>query len=227
MRKELIFIVEDEAQIAGLVKDYLVSSGFSAAVENNGAKVIERIKNEKPDLMLLDIMLPGKDGLTILKEIRLFSDMPVIIVTARIDEIDRLIGLDAGADDYICKPFSPREVVARVKSLLRRTKRSFHDVQIKVGDIILDTSKRVLVIAGKQVPITPTEFNILKVMLPHPERVFSRMELLDQAMGYDYEGYDRAIDSHMKNLRKKIEKAVPGRTVIESVYGTGYRFNPC
>lgn len=226
MRKESIFIVEDEPQIAGLVKDYLVSSGFSAAVENNGAKVIERIKNEKPDLMLLDIMLPGKDGLTILKEIRLFSDMPVIIVTARIDEIDRLIGLDAGADDYICKPFSPREVVARVRSLLRRTKRSFHDVQIKVGDIILDTSKRVLVIAGKQVPITPTEFNILKVMLPHPERVFSRMELLDQAMGYDYEGYDRAIDSHMKNLRKKIEKAVPGRTVIESVYGTGYRFNP-
>lgn len=226
MRKESIFIVEDEPQIAGLVKDYLVSSGFSAAVENNGAKVIERIKNEKPDLMLLDIMLPGKDGLTILKEIRLFSDMPVIIVTARIDEIDRLIGLDAGADDYICKPFSPREVVARVRSLLRRTKRSFHDVQIKVGDIILDTSKRVLVIAGRQIPITPTEFNILKVMLPHPERVFSRMELLDQAMGYDYEGYDRAIDSHMKNLRKKIEKAVPGRTVIESVYGTGYRFNP-
>lgn len=226
MRKESIFIVEDELQIAGLVKDYLVSSGFSAAVENNGNKVIERIKNEKPDLMLLDIMLPGKDGLTILKEIRLFSDMPVIIVTARIDEIDRLIGLDAGADDYICKPFSPREVVARVRSLLRRTKRSFHDVQIKVGDIILDTSRRVLTIAGKQIPITPTEFNILKVMLPHPERVFSRMELLDQAMGYDYEGYDRAIDSHMKNLRKKIEKAVPGRTVIESVYGTGYRFNP-
>ena len=226
MRKESIFIVEDEPQIARLVKDYLVSSGFSAAVEANGNKVIERIKNEKPDLMLLDIMLPGKDGLTILKEIRLFSDMPVIIVTARIDEIDRLIGLDAGADDYICKPFSPREVVARVRSLLRRTKRSFHDVQIKVGDIILDTSKRVLVIAGKQILITPTEFNILKVMLPHPERVFSRIELLDQAMGYDYEGYDRAIDSHMKNLRKKIEKSVPNRTVIESVYGTGYRFNP-
>ncbi|HNW81868.1 MAG TPA: response regulator [bacterium] len=225
MRNEKILIVEDELQIATLVKDYLLASGFVAKIENNGNKVTDIVKTEKPDLILLDIMLPGKDGITILKEIRQFSDIPVIILTARIDEIDRLIGLDAGADDYICKPFSPREVVARVKSLFRRTQKSFHDVQIKVGDIILDTSRRFLIIASKEISITPTEFNILKVMMPHPERVFTRSELLELAMGYDYEGYDRAIDSHMKNLRKKIEKTVPGRIVIESIYGTGYRFN--
>lgn len=224
MLKEKILVVEDEGTIATLVKDYLLTSGYCVSVENNGSKVVENVKNDKPDLILLDLMLPGKDGITILKEIRQFSEIPVIILTARIDEIDRLIGLDAGADDYICKPFSPREMVARVKSLLRRTKKSFHDTHIKIGDIVLDTSRRVLIIEKQEISVTPTEFNLLKVMMPHPERVFSRIELLELAMGYDYEGYDRAIDSHMKNLRKKIEKSVPGRTVIDSVYGTGYRF---
>ncbi len=224
MIKESVFIIEDEERIVDLLRDYLLKSGYEVFTEKKGDNAVEKILLEKPDLILLDIMLPGKDGITILKELREFSDIPVIMITARIDEIDRLIGLNSGADDYICKPFSPREVVARVKSLLRRTKGSFHDKKIKINDIVLDTSRRVLIISENEVAVTPTEFNILKVMLPHPERVFSRSELLEKAMGYDYEGYDRAIDSHMKNLRKKIEKIVPGRIVIDSVYGTGYRF---
>ena len=224
MIKESVFIIEDEERIVDLLRDYLLKSGYEVFTEKKGDNAVEKILLEKPDLILLDIMLPGKDGITILKELREFSDIPVIMITARIDEIDRLIGLNSGADDYICKPFSPREVVARVKSLLRRTKGSFHDKKIKINDIVLDTSRRVLIISENEVAVTPTEFNILKVMLPHPERVFSRSELLEKAMGYDYEGYDRAIDSHMKNLRKKIEKVVPGRIVIDSVYGTGYRF---
>ncbi len=224
MAKEKILIVEDEFQIANLVKDYLIASNYSVLTENDGTNVVEIVKTNKPDLILLDIMLPGKDGISILKEIRQFSDIPVIMLTARIDEIDRLIGLDAGADDYICKPFSPREMVARVKSLLRRTKKAFHDLEIKIGDILLDTARRLLIIGESEISITPTEFNLLKVMMPHPERVFSRHELLEMAMGYDYEGYDRAIDSHIKNLRRKIEKSVPNRTIIDSVYGTGYKF---
>lgn len=224
MIKEKILVVEDEGAIAALVKDYLIASGYFVTVKNNGNEVLENVKKDKPDLILLDIMLPGKDGITILKEIRDFSDIPVIMLTARIDEIDRLIGLNAGADDYICKPFSPREMVARVKSLLRRTKKSFHDTHIKIGDIVLDTSRKILIIDDHEIPVTPTEFNLLKIMMPHPERVFSRTELLEIAMGYDYEAYDRVIDSHIKNLRKKIEKIVPGRIVIDSVYGTGYRF---
>lgn len=226
MIRESIFIIEDEDQITELLRDYLLKSGYEVFTENNGDNAVENVLLEKPDLILLDIMLPGKDGITILKELREFSDIPVIMVTARIDEIDRLIGLNSGADDYICKPFSPREVVARVKSLLRRTKGSFHDKKIRMNDIVLDTSRRLLIISGNEITVTPTEFNILKVMLPHPERVFSRSELLEKAMGYDYEGYDRAIDSHMKNLRKKIEKVIPERTVIDSVYGTGYKFTP-
>ena len=226
MIKGRIFVVEDEDAITDLLRDYLVKSGYEVFTDNRGNHAIEKIMVEKPDLVLLDIMLPGKDGISILREVREFSDVPIIMITARIDEIDRLIGLNSGADDYICKPFSPREVVARVKSLLRRTKGAFHDKKIKVNDIILDTSKRLLIISGKEISVTPTEFNILKVMMPYPERVFSRSELLDKAMGYDYEGYDRAIDSHMKNLRKKIEKITPGRTVIDSVYGTGYKFTP-
>jgi len=224
MIKERILIVEDEDQIASLVKDYLVSSGFSVSIENKGESVVKKVMTDKTDLVILDIMLPGKDGITILKEIRQFSDVPVILLTARIDEIDRLIGLNSGADDYICKPFSPREMVARVKSVLRRYKKTFYHEQISAEDIVLDTSRRILIVDGTEIQITPTEFNLLKIMMPHPGRVFSRSELLTLAMGYDYEGYDRAIDSHMKNLRKKIEKAVPGRTVIDSVYGTGYKF---
>lgn len=221
--RQNILIVEDENPIALIVKEYLLKAGFSVEIENDGLLVVEKVRSSSPDLILLDLMLPKKDGITVLKEVRKFSEVPIIIITARIDEIDRLIGLDAGADDYICKPFSPREMVARVKSLLRRTKRSFHDRHIIVEDLVLDSLRRMLIIDGHEINVTPTEFNILKVMMPYPERVFSRTELLELAMGYDYEGYDRAIDSHIKNLRKKIEKALPGRTVIDSVYGTGYR----
>jgi len=224
MTRENILVVEDEQTIAALVKDYLVASGYCVSIENAGGHVLEKVKSDKPDMILLDIMLPEKDGITILKEIREFSDIPIIMLTARIDEIDRLIGLNAGADDYICKPFSPREMVARVESLFRRTQKSFQDKQIKIGDFVLDTSRHVLMIKDDEISVTPTEFNLLKAMMPHPERVFSRQELLQLAMGYDYDTYDRAIDSHMKNLRKKIEKTVPGRIVIDSVYGTGYRF---
>ncbi len=225
MKDQKILVVEDEKKIADLLKEYLENGGFQVSVLDRGDKVISDVKKTPPDLLILDIMLPGMDGMDICREIRTFSNIPIIMVTARIEEIDRLIGLEIGADDYICKPFSPREVVARVKAILRRTSSKLEVKNIKIGAISLDEDRWIVTINTQELTLTPNEFKLLKVMMANPNRVFSRGELVNHVQGYEFEGYDRTIDSHIKNLRKKLNRQLPGIEVIGSVYGVGYKFN--
>jgi len=221
-----ILIVEDEQKIAKLIGDYLEMAGFKTSRLERGDKVIPFIKRDRPDLILLDIMLPGMEGTDVCREIRKFANIPIIMITARVDEIDRLLGLELGADDYICKPFSPREVVARVKAVLRRafpepdTKR-----RLNAGPLTLEEDTHQVLIDDYNLNLTPSEFGLLSVFMSYPNRVFSRSELLDKVQGYQFEGYDRTIDSHVKNLRKKIAAKIPDMEIISTVYGVGYKFN--
>lgn len=224
MMKQNILIVEDEIKIALLLKDYFEKANYKVDHLENGNLVVSHLKKNPTDLIILDIMLPGMEGLEICKEVRKFSDVPIIMVTAKVEEIDRLIGLELGADDYICKPFSPREVVARVKSVLRRVNPQEKEKIIKIGSVFLDETTREVKVNDKLVDLTPSEFNLLKVLMSHPNKVFSRSELLDRVQGYGFEGYDRTIDTHIKNLRKKLSKLQSNEEIIKSVYGVGYRF---
>lgn len=220
-----ILVVEDEEKITRLLCDYMEAAGFRASSQANGARVIAQIKRDMPDLILLDIMLPGMDGMEVCREIRKFSNVPIIMITARVEEIDRLLGLELGADDYICKPFSPREVVARVKAVFRRAHADSPAHNLVVGPVSLDAETHQVMIDKHILNLTPNEFGLLKVMMGHPNRVFSRSELINRVQGYDFEGYDRTIDTHIKNLRKKIAQRLPGRKIIITVYGVGYKFN--
>jgi len=226
MGEERILIVEDEVKIAAVLKDYLEKSGYRASLLERGDAVISFVKEKPVDLILLDVMLPGLDGMEVCKGIRKFSSVPIIMVTARVEEIDRLIGLEIGADDYICKPFSPREVVARVKAVLRRIHPAQEEKVISAGGVSINISSHQVTVQDNPLKVTPSEFRLLKVMMTHPSRVFSRTELVGLVQGYEFEGYDRTIDSHIKNLRKKITAVNPGIEVIQSVYGEGYRFIP-
>lgn len=225
MNHNHILVVEDEERISTLLSDYLKNAEFSVTCLTRGDDVIPFLKKTGCDLILLDIMLPGMNGMDVCKEIRKFSDIPIIMITARVDEIDRLIGLELGADDYVCKPFSPREIVARVKAVLRRTSRTSVDEELVVGHILLNDSKRHVSVAGGALKLTPSEYGILKLMMTFPNRVFSRNELLNHVQGCDFEGYDRTIDSHIKNLRRKIAAQLPNYEVIGAVYGAGYKLN--
>lgn len=226
MAAEHVLIVEDERKIAELLRDYLCNAGFTATCLPRGDEAVEKIKRAAPALVLLDIMLPGADGITVCREVRKFSEVPIIMVTAKVEEIDRLIGLEIGADDYICKPFSPREVVARVKAVLRRTYPRKAPRRISAGPMVLDEDTRQVNIDGQPISLTPSEFSLLNVLMASPGRVFSRSELLDKVQGYQYEGYDRTIDSHVKNLRKKIAARLPDKDIILTIYGVGYKFSP-
>ena len=223
MQDTHVLIIEDETKLAELLRDYLVNEGFKVTCLNRGDTAIETIRQERPALVLLDLMLPGLDGLSICREIRKFSDVSVIMVTAKVEEVDRLIGLELGADDYICKPFSPREVIARVKAVLRRARPREMARRITLDGIILDEDTREVTIDGKLLALTPSEFGLLSVLIRSPGRVFSRAELLDRVQGYRFEGYDRTIDSHIKNLRKKIAEIATNREVIITIYGVGYK----
>lgn len=225
MADEHILIVEDESKIAELLKDYLRKAGFTVSCLTRGDEAVEKINRTAPALVLLDIMLPGADGITVCREVRKFSDIPIIMVTAKVEEIDRLIGLEIGADDYICKPFSPREVVARVKAVLRRAGPGQSFRRLAAGPIVLDKTTRQVTIDGQPISLTPSEFGLLNVLMGYPERVFSRGELLDKVQGYQYAGYDRTIDSHIKNLRKKIAARLPDKEIILTLYGVGYKFS--
>lgn len=225
MPGEHILVVEDESKIAALLKDYLSREGFTVSCLPRGDEVLERIASISPALVLLDLMLPGLDGITVCREVRKFSNVPIIMVTAKVEEVDRLIGLEIGADDYICKPFSPREVVARVKAVLRRAQPSEPPRRLSVGPIMLDEDTRQVTVDGQPVSLTPSEFGLLNVLMTFPGRVFSRSELLDKVQGYRFEGYDRTIDSHVKNLRKKIASRMPGQEVIQTIYGVGYKLS--
>lgn len=223
--KDHILIVDDEKEIAGILNDYLTHEGFTTSLLDRGDRVADFIRAENPAMVLLDVMLPRKDGLSVCREIRTFSDIPIIMITARSDEIDRILGLEMGADDYICKPFSPREVVARVRSILRRLTCRPAEQEISAGEIRLNRSRRTVTIRGKELNLTPSEFKIFSVLLSSPNQVFSRTQLVEKVQGYAYEGYDRTIDFHIKNLRKKISSCLPGEKIIHSIYGFGYKLS--
>jgi len=225
MADQHVLIVEDENKIARLLKDYLEKAGFRTSVLAEGDQVIPKVKKSPPDLVLLDIMLPGMDGMAVCRELRKFTNLPVIMVTAKAEEIDRLLGLEMGADDYICKPFSPREVVARVKAVLRRACPEPTVQQLAAGPISLNAETREAIVGGNLLVLTPSEFKLLQVFMTSINRVFSRDELIQRVQGYEFEGYDRTIDSHIKNLRKKITQYLPGHDVISTVYGVGYKFS--
>ncbi|MCP5196243.1 MAG: response regulator [Gammaproteobacteria bacterium] len=216
-----ILIVEDEPKIAQLLRDYLQAAGFQTQWLDHGDLVIEAIQCAAPDLLLLDLMLPGKDGLTLCRELRGFSDLPVIMVTARVEEIDRLLGLELGADDYICKPFSPREVVARVKVIFRRIDRINH-ASPETG-FAIDEERMQIRCGNRPLDLTPNEYRLLAILLRRPGRVYSRDVLLDQLYDASHDVSDRSIDSHIKNLRKKLAAIEPDRTLIHSIYGIGYK----
>lgn len=224
MTSKHILVVEDEKKIADLICDYLKAADFRTSTLSRGDRVVSQIKKEPPDLIILDIMLPGMDGMAICREIRKFSNVPIIMLTARVEEIDRLLGLELGADDYICKPFSPREVVARVKTIFRRVHTEIPSHRLVAGPISLDTESHQVIINQQPLSLTPNEFGLLKSMMSQPNRVFSRSELINRVQGYEFEGYDRTVDTHIKNLRKKISQKLPGQDIISTVYGIGYKF---
>lgn len=221
-----ILVVDDERKIVTLVRDYLQKAGYEVITAEDGEQAVHAFRVERPSLVVLDLGLPGLDGLEVTRIIRRESNVPIIMLTARVDETDKLIGLELGADDYVTKPFSPRELVARVRVVLRRTEGTEPDMEqtIDAGDVRIDISRRLVTVAGNSVALTPTEFDLLATMARDPGRVFSRLQLLESAQGYAYEGYERTIDAHIKNLRQKVEPNPRKPRYILTVYGVGYRF---
>ncbi|MDE2429905.1 MAG: response regulator [Burkholderiales bacterium] len=217
-----ILIIEDDMKIAALLNDYLLAAGYQVQHQNDGLLGLEAIRSLTPDLVLLDLMLPGMDGIEICRKTREFSQLPIIMLTARVEEVDRLLGLEVGADDYVCKPFSPREVVARVRVHLRRMT-SLPSQQNSCRFHVDKEHMRVL-IDSVALTLTPVEFRLLAEFISHPERVFSRQQLLDFAHEDQRDINDRTIDSHIKNIRKKIQNRLPEHECLHSVYGVGYRF---
>jgi len=222
-----ILIVEDEPKIASLLHDYLSTrGGFQCHTVNRGDEALDAFHADPADLVLLDLMLPGLDGIEVCKQLRAESTVPIIMVTARIEEIDRLLGLELGADDYICKPFSPREVVARVKAVLRRTLAAADGPIDAASGLVLNRERFAASVNGTPIDLTAVEFALLEALQARPGHVLTREQLLDR-MYDDYRVVsDRAVDTHIKNLRKKIAAVAPELQAIESVYGLGYRFNP-
>jgi two-component system alkaline phosphatase synthesis response regulator PhoP len=221
-----ILIIEDERELARVVQSYLEQSGMTVRVEARGDRGLLAWEQVQPDLVLLDLNLPGMDGLDVAREIRRKGDTPIIMVTARAEEYDRLIGLELGADDYIVKPFSPREVVARVRAVLRRAgKTPAPAKRITEGALEIDLEAHRVLCAGELIELTPTEFNLLAAMAAQPGRVFTRLQLLEESQGQAYEGYERTIDAHIKNLRAKLEADPRQPRCIETVFGVGYRFH--
>lgn len=219
-----VLVVEDEEKLARVLQEYLRASGFETAWLGRGEEVVPWVKAHGADLVVLDIMLPGMDGLAVCRALRAFSGVPILFVTARVEEVDRLVGLESGADDYVCKPFSPREVVARVKAVLRRSPAAEATGGVRLcGPFVLDLVRRQLAVAGEQVELTGSEFKLLAVLMRSPGRVFSRAELMAAARGDADEANDRAIDTHVKNLRRKL--GAHG-AALRSVYGAGYQFEP-
>jgi two-component system, OmpR family, response regulator BaeR len=219
--KKLILVIEDEPQLAAVICEYLQQAEFDTKIIDNGLEVVAFLKAKSVSAVLLDIMLPGKDGMTLCKDIRSFSDVPIIILTARVEEIDRILGLELGADDYVCKPFSPREVVARVKAVSRRSDGA--DVK-PASDIKLDEGTYKAMIKEQELELTAVEFHLLKKLLSESGRIFSRNQLMDEIYHDHRIVSDRTIDSHIKKLRKKIASIDAQSEYIHSVYGVGYKY---
>ena len=220
-----ILVVEDEPEIARVIRDYLQAAGFTVSVAADGESALQSARVSRPDLVVLDLGLPGRDGLDVTRELRRTSDVPIVVVTARGDEADRIVGLELGADDYVVKPFSPKELVARVRALFRRVDgRDEPGDVIRVADLEIDIPRMRVTVDGRAVELTASEFQLLAAMAREPGRVFTRGQLLDVLHGVAFESYERAIDAHVKNLRRKIEPE-PGETrYVQTVYGVGYRF---
>jgi two-component system response regulator BaeR len=223
----LILIVEDEAKLSALLDEYLTASNYRTLQVANGLDVVGLVRERSPDVILLDLMLPGRDGMDICRELRTFSNVPIIMMTARVEELDRLLGLDAGADDYICKPYSPREVVARVKAILRRR----GPVEISLPEqqaegLQLEPATMRASWDGMTLDLTQFEWKLLAALMAAPGRIFSRSQLVDKLYDDGRSVTDRTIDSHVRNLRRKLESAVPEKELIRSVYGVGYSYEP-
>src|SRR5450756_45474 len=225
--RETILVVEDEPKIAELLKLYLEREGYQVEIASDGEAALEAFHRGGPELAILDLNLPVVDGLEVCRQIRKESDLPIIMLTARDEEADKLIGLELGADDYITKPFSPREVIARVRAVLRRAapaQPQQPQETLRAGELMLDPERHELRRGGAVLDLTPTEFRLLEVLMRNPGRVYSRLQLLDLVQGEAFEGYERTIDAHVKNLRSKIEPDPQRPTHVLTVYGVGYKF---
>ncbi len=222
----IVLIIEDEIELANVLKAYLERAGYGVLMADRGDEGLNLWQKEQPDMVLLDLNLPGMDGIDIMRKIRQKDDTPVVMVTARVEEVDRLLGLELGADDYITKPFSPREVVARVKAVLRRVEKSQDSPEdvIHIADLTIDMDAHLARQSDQEIDLTPTEFSILATMAAQPGRAFSRLQLLESSQGVAYEGYERSIDAHIKNLRAKLGDDSKAPRYIETVFGIGYRF---
>ena len=231
MNDQRVLIVEDEVKIAQILVDYLKNDGFQTDVLNSGEVAVETVRELKPDFVILDLMLPVKDGMAICREVRQFSNVPIMMLTAKVDEIDRLMGLEIGADDYVCKPFLPREVVARVKTILRRVTPETQSIQstqaaesqLSYRSMTLQPDKYLCLISDERVDLTPVEFRLLQTMVSQPGRVFSRDNLMEASYPDGRVVSDRTVDSHVKNLRKKVLALSGEEDLIHSVYGVGYK----
>jgi len=223
-RKDIL-VVDDEARLVSLVETYLTQSGYGVITASNGAEALAIAQRENPELIILDLMMPVMDGYEFLRAYRAKRDTPIIILTARVDSDDKLAGFELGADDYITKPFRPRELMARVKAVLRRAGKTGPQARVlHAADVTLDRENHLVQVADHYVDLTPSEFELLSALMSEPGRVFSRLDLLDLLQGVRLEGYERAVDLHIKNLRAKIEPVPHAPRYIETVYGTGYRF---
>jgi len=223
-----ILIIEDEVKLGSVLAKYLQTEGFSVEVALDGPGGLEAAREGKPSLVVLDLMLPGMSGLEVCREIRRTSNVPVIMLTARAEETDKLVGLELGADDYVTKPFSLRELTSRIRAVLRRyVPEQPRDGRLVCGDIEVDTSARAVTVGGQGAALTPAEFSILTLLMENPGRVLTRLQILDAAFGDAFEGYERTVDTHILNLRKKVERDPSNPEHIVTVYGVGYKMAPC
>lgn len=223
-------VVEDDKSVSQLIRLYLAQAGYRVISAEDGLVGLRMALDDAPDIVLLDLNLPGMDGIEVCRNVRKESEVPIIMVTARVDEDDRLTGLDLGADDYVSKPFSPRELVARVNAVLRRTsrdndKRTESGNHVSAGDITIDLDRRSATVLGDEIELTPTEFRLLAYFIEGRGRTVSREQIIENIFGYDFSGYDRTVDTHVSNLRKKLEIANPDRQHLKTMYGIGYRFD--
>ena len=220
-----ILVVDDEERLVSLLKSYLGQEGFRVVTAPNGREALFVARQEKPDLIVLDVMMPEMDGYEFMRQHRKEHETPIILLTAKIEDTDKVLGLELGADDYVTKPFSPRELAARVRAVLRRVGKTPPQAEVlRVAGIVLDRGKHLVTVNERTVSLTPSEFDLLAVLMSVPGRVFSRLQLLDHVQGTMYEGYERTIDVHIKNLRAKIEPEARSPHFVETVYGVGYRF---
>jgi len=219
-----ILVVDDEKKIVEILKGYLEREGYQVITAYDGRAALDLARSNSPDLIILDLMLPEVSGWDVCRELRRKSDVPIIMLTARDDTTDKIIGLELGADDYVTKPFDPKEIVSRVRAVLRRSEgKAIVKAVLNVGDIVIDTEKRIVRHGDSNIELTPIEFEIIKVLAENPGRVYSRMQLLDRVQGDAYEGYERTIDSHIKNLRRKLELDPEHPRYVITVYGVGYK----